>query len=141
MNEDELRLRINPNEFRFATSRSSGPGGQNVNKVNTRVELRMNIPGSASLTETEKERILDILKNRITGDGDLFIVSQSERTQLQNRKKVEELLFRLLSKALTIKPARKATRPTFASKTKRLEGKRKRSAVKSLRKDSPKTEE
>ncbi len=135
MTPEEISERIRPEEIRYATSRSSGPGGQNVNKVNTKVELRFNIPSSGSLSDEEKELIISKLQNRITNEGDLLIISQSERTQLRNKQKAEERLFRLLSSALTIKPARKATRPTLASKVKRVEAKKKRGQIKSLRKD------
>lgn len=135
MTEDELISRINPGEFRYATSRSSGPGGQNVNKVNTKVELRFNVQSTETFSDEEKALIFSSLKNRITADGDLLIVSQSERTQLQNRKKAEETLYRLLAKALTVNPERKATRPTSASRVKRLDEKKRRGQIKYLRKD------
>lgn len=137
MTEDEIISRINPAELRYATSRSSGPGGQNVNKVNTKVELRFNIQSTESFSEDEKELIYTSLKNRITSDNDLLIISQSERTQLQNKKKAEELFYRLLAKALTVKPARRVTRPTAASRVRRLEEKKRRGQIKSLRKDMP----
>lgn len=140
MTAEELISRINPAELRFSTSRSSGPGGQNVNKVNTKVELRFNIPESQSLTSEEKDRIMSLLKNRISNEGDLLIVSQSERTQSGNRKKAEENFYRILAKTLTIKPMRKATRPTMASKEKRVENKKRRGMLKSLRKDLGKTD-
>ncbi|HEX2969757.1 MAG TPA: alternative ribosome rescue aminoacyl-tRNA hydrolase ArfB [Bacteroidales bacterium] len=136
MTAAELKSRIDPSGFRFSTSRSSGPGGQNVNKVNTKVELRFNINSSPSFTNEEKEIISDRLKNRITAEGDLLIISQSERTQLGNKEEAEEKLFILLAKALTIKPPRKATKPTSASKVKRIETKKKRGYIKSLRKDT-----
>lgn len=137
MTEDEIISRINPGELRYATSRSSGPGGQNVNKVNTKVELRFNIPSTESFSDEEKALLYTILKNRITSDGDLLIISQSERTQLHNKKKAEELLYRLLAKALTVKPERKATRPTTASRVRRLDEKKRRGQIKSMRKDLP----
>lgn len=140
MTAEELISRINPAELRFSTSRSSGPGGQNVNKVNTKVELRFNIPESQSLNNEEKDRIMSLLKNRISNEGDLLIVSQSERTQSGNRKKAEENFYRILAKTLTIKPMRKATRPTMASKEKRVENKKRRGMLKSLRKDLGKTD-
>lgn len=137
MTADEIMSRINSGELRYATSRSSGPGGQNVNKVNTRVELRLNILTTASFSDEEKALIFSTLKNRITAEGDLLITSQSERTQLRNRKKAEELLYRLLAKALTLKPERRATRPTSASRVKRLDEKKRRGQIKSLRKELP----
>lgn len=136
MGKEELRNRIPPGELIFSTSRSRGPGGQNVNKVNTKVELRFNVTRSANLSEREKEKILVLLKNRITAEGDLIVVSQSERTQLMNRKKAEEKFFSMLAAALTEKPKRMATRPTKASGKERLEKKRKRSNIKRLRRDS-----
>ena len=135
MKAEEVASRINPAEFRFSATRSSGPGGQNVNKVNTKVELRFNV-SSSSLSEEEKMMILTALVNRITSEGDILIVSQSERTQLRNKEKAIEKLYKILAKALTVKPARKATRPTAASKEKRVEEKKKRSTLKKLRKTS-----
>ena len=135
MKAEEVASRINPAEFRFSATRSSGPGGQNVNKVNTKVELRFNV-SSSSLSEEEKMMILAALVNRITSEGDILIVSQSERTQLRNKEKAIEKLYKILAKALTVKPARKATRPTAASKEKRVEEKKKRSTLKKLRKTS-----
>lgn len=137
MSPEEISQRIAPNELVFSTARSSGPGGQNVNKVNTKVELRLNIPGSQFLSPEEKELILTTLKNRINSNGELMIISQSERTQLQNRKKAEETLCRLLAKALTVKPYRKPTKPTRASKAKRVDEKKRRGTIKILRKESP----
>jgi ribosome-associated protein len=136
MKAEEVALRINPAEFRFSATRSSGPGGQNVNKVNTKVELRFNISSSNSLTDEEKMRILSASAKRITTEGDILIVSQSERTQLRNKEKATEKLYKILAKALTVKPVRKATRPTAASKEKRVEEKKKRSTLKKLRKTS-----
>lgn len=133
MSPEELRKRIPTNELLFSTSRSGGPGGQNVNKVNTKVEVRFNIRDSASLTDAEKQLLMDLLKNRISDDGDLLIISQSERSQLQNRKNAEEKFFRLLAKALSPKISRKPTKPTKASAEKRLGTKKKRGKIKKLR--------
>lgn len=137
MTPEDVMNRINPAEFRFSASRSSGPGGQNVNKVNTRVELRFNILNSHSLDDEEKVLVSSVLRNKINNEGDLLIVSQSERTQLQNKKKAEETFYRLMARALTRKIERKPTKPTAASRIKRIEQKKKRSLVKSLRKDNP----
>jgi ribosome-associated protein len=136
MNCEELKKRIHVSEFIFSTSRSSGPGGQNVNKVNTKVELRFNICKSESLTEIEKEKLLARLNNKITLKGDLLIISQSERTQLLNKQKAKEKFYKLLCSTLKDKPERKATAPTFASARERLEKKKKRSSLKNLRKES-----
>jgi len=136
MTSEELRARIPANELFFTATRSSGPGGQNVNKVSTRIELRFRIPDSSGLSENEKDIILLKLKNRINSDGELIIVSRSERTQLMNRKKAEERFFRLMAEALTRKPVRKPTKATAASRLKRIEKKKLRGAIKRLRKIS-----
>jgi ribosome-associated protein len=136
MNCEELRKRIRTDEFIFSTSRSSGPGGQNVNKVNTKVELRFNICGALSLSEIEKEKLSARLKNKITLKGDLLITSQSERTQLLNKQKAVEKFYKLICSALKDKPERKATAPTVASDRERLKKKKKRSSLKNLRKES-----
>ncbi len=136
MNLEELKKLIPENEFIFSTSRSQGPCGQNVNKVNTKVELRFNIYKSEYLSETEKEKISASLKNKITLKGDLLIVSQSARTQLMNKQKAIEKFYKLICSALKDKRERKATSPTHASSMERLEKKKKRSSLKQLRKGS-----
>lgn len=135
MNPEELKNRIPSSELIFSTSRSSGPGGQNVNKVNTRVELRFNVKGSRFLSESEKSKITDRLRNRVNLEGELIIASQSERTQLMNKKKAEERFFKLLAAALSEKRKRKATKPTLASREERIESKKKRGKIKKLRND------
>jgi len=136
MTTEEIKGRIRPEEMKFTTSRSGGPGGQNVNKVNTKVELRFRIAESIFLSDAEKAKILAKLKNRINSAGELLIVSQSERTQLMNRKKAEEKFCKLLAAALTEKRKRTSTKPTAASRVKRLEKKKIRGNIKKLRKES-----
>ena len=135
MTSEELKYRNFESEFVFATSRSGGPGGQNVNKVNTKVELRFNISVTSLLSESEKELVFQKLKNKINSENELIIVSQTERSQLMNKQVVTERFYELVSRALTIPKKRRSTRPTLTSKAKRLEGKRFRGLVKKLRKD------
>lgn len=95
-----------------------------MNKVSTKVELRFDVARSALLSAAEKEIILDKLTTRINQDGELILVSQSARTQLQNKERVVEKFYNLLTKALTPRKKRKATRPSAVAKEKRLEEKR-----------------
>jgi ribosome-associated protein len=121
-------------ELHFSASRSSGPGGQNVNKVSTKVELRFHVASSLLLTDAEKELLSEKLAARISASGELILVSQSERSQLKNREKVTEKFYALIIKALTPRKRRKPTRPSLASKEERLETKRRNSEKKTRRK-------
>jgi len=132
---EDLKELISRSEFSFLTSRSSGPGGQNVNKVNTKVEIHFNVRYSSSLSDAEKELIFRKLKNRINSEGELVVRSQSERTQLNNKKKALEKMLVLLSEALTEKPDRKPTSVSKKSKTERLDEKKKRGRIKRIRSD------
>lgn len=136
MKPEDLQERIPESEFIFSASRSSGPGGQNVNKVNTSVELRFNVKQTILLSDKEKQLVIRALKNRINNEGELVLVSQSERTQYLNKKKVTERFYKIVSDALTIKPERIPTQPTKASDNKRLEKKKRRGTIKKLRKDT-----
>ncbi len=120
-------------EVSFSTSRSSGAGGQNVNKVETKVELRFDVAGSKILTETEKSRILQKLKNHINTNSELVITAQNERSQLQNKQNAIKKFFRMLNDALKPVKKRVATGPTRASVKRRLENKRKHSEKKAFR--------
>ena len=122
-------------ELNFITSRSSGKGGQNVNKVETKVELRFDVLNSSVFTEEEKERIQLKMKNRISNEGIVIISSDSERTQLGNKRKVIDLFMELIEKAL-IKPKKRIkTKPTKTSKEKRLKEKKIQSDKKQFRKN------
>ncbi|MFP4470631.1 MAG: alternative ribosome rescue aminoacyl-tRNA hydrolase ArfB [Bacteroidales bacterium] len=121
-------------ELQFSTSRSSGPGGQNVNKVNTRVELRFNVPASKILTDEEKARVMEKLAGKITTEGDLIISSQESRSQGANREIAYEKFLFIIEEALKVPKKRKRTHPTKAARQKRLEEKQKQSQKKNLRK-------
>ncbi|MDR1860040.1 MAG: aminoacyl-tRNA hydrolase [Bacteroidales bacterium] len=110
-------------EFEFRTSRSSGPGGQNVNKVNSRVELRFNIAGSMLLSDTQKAILLSKLAPRLTADGFLAVVCQQDRSQLRNRQTATAKIYHILEAALKPVRKRKPTAPTMASIERRLERK------------------
>lgn len=122
-------------EFKFSASRSSGPGGQNVNKVSSKVELRFNVRDSQLLNDEEKEIIQAKLEKKISIEGFLVIVSQAERSQLANKEKVIEKFYTLISKTLTPQKKRKPTKTPFKARAKRLESKRLKSEKKVLRKD------
>jgi len=130
---DDLKDRDFSPEFVFTASRSSGPGGQNVNKVSTRVELRFNVTQSQLLTEAEKEIILIKLASKINSEGEFILVSQIERSQLMNKENVIEKFYLLIIKALTPVKKRKPTKPSRAAKEKRLEEKRMRAEKKERR--------
>jgi ribosome-associated protein len=134
MNTDDLEKRNLVSEFIYSASRSSGPGGQNVNKLNTKVELRFCISTTILLTESEKEIIYKQLKRKINKAGELVLVAQEGRTQSENKIIVTNKFYELVAKALTIPEIRKPTKPTFSSRVKRLDMKKNRSNVKKLRK-------
>ncbi len=111
-------------ELQFQTSRSSGPGGQNVNKVESKVEVRLNIPASQILNEEQKQKIQQRLKSQLTTEGDLVITSQESRSQGKNKELAVKKLYAALTKAFEEPRVRKATRPTRASTLERLQTKR-----------------
>jgi ribosome-associated protein len=135
MTIQELYNRNFDSEFNFKTSRSSGPGGQHVNKVSSKVELRFDIRHSQILTDEEKEIIQKKLSHRLTSKGTLIIIAQLERSQLRNKQIAIEKFYEMLSKALQPVKKRKPTKPTRASKEERLENKRKSSEKKARRRN------
>lgn len=120
-------------EFIFQASRSSGPGGQNVNKVNSKIELRFNIQNSVILTDDQKEILLSKLSSKISLDGFLIVISQRDRSQLVNKEDAVRKFYELIEKALRPVKRRKSTRPTRSSVEKRLEGKRIKADIKQSR--------
>jgi ribosome-associated protein len=129
---DDLVISDDDVVYRF--SRSAGPGGQNVNKLNTRVTLLFNLTGCRGLTDEQKKRLLTRLSGRISHDGFLTVVSQRHRTQNANRRSALLRLAELLTAALKDIPIRKRTAVPHAAKQKRLSRKRRRSELKQLRK-------
>ena len=121
-------------ELSFKTSRSSGSGGQNVNKVETPVTVLWKVEDSTVFTESEKERILLKLKNKINAEGILQTTVSESRTQLQNKKIATERIQELVNKSLIVPKKRIATKPSRAKVEKRLESKKKLSEKKENRK-------
>ncbi len=126
-------LKIPESELKFRFTRSSGPGGQNVNKVATRVELMFDVAHSLSLDDRKRDRVQRRLAGMTDGDGVLHVASQESRSQWKNRMDVVEKFARLLRKALAPQQRRIATGPTSASRQARSKQKRTRSATKLLR--------
>ncbi len=134
-------ISISDKEISFAFSRSSGPGGQNVNKVATAAQLRFDITHSPSLPDDVKNRLIKLAGNRVTSDGFLLIDARRSRSQSQNRDDALKRLKKLILKALYKPKQRKKTKPTMASKEKRLKEKKARSKLKDSRKRVEETDD
>jgi ribosome-associated protein len=120
-------------EVDFSTSRSSGPGGQNVNKVNSKVTLKFDLKRSQALTEEEKDLLLHRLSAKLTTDGVLLISSQEKRSQLDNKESAIAKFEEILRKAFAKRKKRKPTKPSKASKEKRIKSKKVNSEKKKFR--------
>lgn len=120
-------------EITVQTARSSGPGGQHANKVETKVMLRFNVLTSRLLTDEEKETIRTKLASKLTKEGELIVSSDGKRSQLKNKEIAFKKLDRLLSKAFVQKKARKKTKPTKAANEKRLQAKKQNAEKKAMR--------
>ncbi len=126
-------ISIRDDELIFKASRSSGPGGQNVNKVNTRITLLLDVANCGSFSDVQKRRILFRLATRADKNGLIRVASQRFRTQKANRRAAVERLQQLLAEALKTRPVRKKTKIPYAVKQRRLEEKRRRSLLKQQR--------
>ena len=124
-------------EIEFRASRAGGPGGQHVNRRETRIEARWNVLESASITEAERARILAKLGARIGKDGVLRVVAEAERSQYRNKELATSRLQELVAAALKVPRQRKPTRPSRSAKQERLREKKRRGEIKALRKKPP----
>jgi len=121
---DKIRKQIFNPEFQFQASRSSGPGGQNVNKVNSKIILTFNVPNSIILDEFEKGILMEKISNKLDSEGNLQIQSQEKRSQIQNKEIAIRKFYDILSKAFHKKKIRKATKPSKGAIEQRLKSKK-----------------
>ena len=139
MSERSIKIRddleVPSSELRFETSRSSGPGGQHVNKTESRVTLVFDLVASSVLDESSRQRIIEHCANRISKLGEFRISSQSHRSQKANREAVIERFTALLREALKPLEKRKPTKPSAAKRRKRVDSKRRHSTKKALRRE------
>ena len=120
-------------DLSFAFVRASGPGGQNVNKVSSAVQLRFDMRGSTALSDSVKSRLRALAGRRLTDDGAILIIARNQRSQDHNRREALERLADLIQRALVVPKTRKATKPTRASRERRLESKGRQQQAKQRR--------
>ena len=126
-------VRIPRTELDVRATRSGGPGGQHVNTSSTKIELRWQPGTSVALSEVQRDRVTTVLQSKLDTEGWLRLTASEHRSQLQNREAAEARLVALVKGALVVPKKRRATKPTFTSKVKRLESKSQRSEVKQQR--------
>jgi ribosome-associated protein len=121
-------------DLSFAFVRASGPGGQNVNKVSSAVQLRFDMQGSTALSDAVKSRLRALAGRRVTDDGAILIIARNQRSQDHNRREALERLAELIQRALVVPKTRRATKPTRASRERRLDTKSRQQQAKQRRK-------
>jgi ribosome-associated protein len=134
------KIIIDERELQERFVRASGPGGQNVNKVATAVQLRFDMRHSPGLPDDVRERLARLAGSRLTREGVIVIAAQRHRTLERNRKDARDRLVQLIRRAAEPPAARRATKPTIASRERRLQSKRRRAVVKDLRQSRPEPE-
>jgi len=134
------QISIDEREIKESFVRASGPGGQNVNKVSTAVELRFDVRNSPNLPEDVRARLVKLAGRRLTSEGVLVLTAEGYRSQLANRDDVLARLIELIRRASHAPRPRKPTKPSHGSKLRRLDSKSKRSTVKKLRRERPGTD-